>query len=248
VPQYIVHRLMYPVMVLPHNVADVTARMRAGGVLFVQRGDQPQPRMRAISHIAVQQYVPEDGDRLIRRGNKHPLHRPPLPSADDIALPVQCADGGVPPLCFGDRIFRARDRRLLDPLRSVSWPVLHVGDTVLATPVDGDLVLMNRQPTLVQESMLGMRLRIGPALSFGSTCGPIEALRGAQARPPVAGGRRPGLAPTLTGTRSTCTSPRASTSRASCSTSSACRSRSSPASPGPPSSSPSRTPWPRRTG
>jgi hypothetical protein len=178
VPQYIVHRLMYPIMVLPHNVADVTARMRAGGVLFVQRGNQPQPRMRAISHIAVQQYVPEDGDRLIRRGNKHPLQRPPLPSADDVTLPVQCADGGAPPLCFGDRIYRARDRRLIDPLRSVSWPVLHVGDTVLATPVDGDLVLMNRQPTLVQESMLGMRIRIGPALSFGSTCGPIDALRG----------------------------------------------------------------------
>ncbi len=30
----------------------------------------------------------------------------------------------------------------------------------------------------LQESMLGMRIRVGPGLSFGSTCGPIEALRG----------------------------------------------------------------------
>jgi hypothetical protein len=37
---------------------------------------------------------------------------------------------------------------------------------------------MNRQPTLVQESMLGMRIRIGPNFSFGASCGPIEALRG----------------------------------------------------------------------
>ena len=90
---------------------------------------------------------------------------------------MQCAHG-VPPLCFGDRIRRFRDKQILDPLRCVSWPVLNVGDMVLVTPVDGDYCLMNRQPTLVQESMLGMRIRVGPNLSFGATCGPIEALRG----------------------------------------------------------------------
>lgn len=54
---------------------------------------------------------------------------------------------------------------------------------------------MNRQPTLVRtmvglgcththtnhrqkESMLGMRILIGPNFSFGASCGPIEALRG----------------------------------------------------------------------
>ncbi len=104
--------------------------------------------VRVKSHIAVQQYVPEEGDRLLRRGNKYPIHCVPLPTADDIALPVQCANG-VPHLCYGDRIFRARDRQIIDPLRHVSWPALCIGDTVLVTPVDGDICLMNRQPTLV---------------------------------------------------------------------------------------------------
>ena len=129
VPRHIIHRLTYPLVVHSYNIAAVEARMRSGEVLFIQRGNQSQARMRAISHIAVTRYVPEEGDRLMRRGNKYPIHRVPLPAADDIALPVQCANG-VPPLCFGDRIFRARDRRVIDPMRSVSWPTLSVGDTV----------------------------------------------------------------------------------------------------------------------
>lgn len=174
VPRHIVHRLTYPLVVHAYNAAEITARMRAGGVLFLQRAGQAT---RAIHHIAAQLYVPEEGDRLLRRGNKYPIMTPPLPAAEDVVLPVQCGHG-VPPLCFGDRILRVRDRRILDPLGCVSWPVLQPGDLVLVTPVDGDVCLMNRQPTLVQESMLGMRIRVGPNLSFGSTCGPIEALRG----------------------------------------------------------------------
>ena len=62
---------------------------------------------------------------------------------------------------------------------------------VLLVPQEGMSVLVNRQPTLVragghvacvsagrQESMLGMRLRIGPHLSFSASCAPVEALRG----------------------------------------------------------------------
>lgn len=101
------------------------------------------------NHIAVQRYVPEDGDKLLRRGNKYPIHCPPLPAADDVTLPVQCPNG-MPPLCFGDRILCVRDRRIIDPLAHVSWPSLKIGDTVLVTPVDGDICLMNREPTLVR--------------------------------------------------------------------------------------------------
>lgn len=148
-PHAVVNRLTSPVVVHPYNQRDLTERMERGAVLFLQR--RGQARMRAIGHVAVQRYVPEAADRLLRRGNKYPLHRPPLPIAEDVPLPVQCADlPNTVQLCFGDRILRACDRARIDPLRTVTWPVLRVGDTVLVTPRDGDVCLMNRQPTLVR--------------------------------------------------------------------------------------------------
>lgn len=114
-------------------------------------------------------------------------------------LPVQGAGSGsngqFPSLCFGDRVIQTNGRIQLDPLECITWPELHIGDCVLVVPSDGDIVLVNRQPTLVQprgrvfwcwrhhhpanpESMLAMRIRIGPQLSFAASCAPIEALRG----------------------------------------------------------------------
>ena len=49
------------------------------------------------------------------------------------------------------------DHKWLRPLECVTWPLLRIGDTVLVTLRDGNWCLMNRQPTLVQESMLGAR-------------------------------------------------------------------------------------------
>lgn len=50
-------------------------------------------------------------------------------------------------------------------------------------PTDPDRIRVSvrgggTEPWPVQESMLAMRIRIGPNLSFGATCGPIDALRG----------------------------------------------------------------------
>ena len=178
VPHAVANRLTYPVLVHAYNLADLTRRMRSGAVLFVQRAGQP--RLRAIGHIAILALALDPRDRLIRRNGKYPLLRPPLPSVEDVPLPVQGhVDGVETVLCYGDRIFSLHGGRVVvDPLQHVTWPVLEPGDTVLVTPQDGDWVLMNRQPTLVQESMLGMRMRVGPNLRFGATCGPIEALRG----------------------------------------------------------------------
>ena len=175
VPRGVASRLTYPVVVHPYNLERLTARLRAGGVLFLQRAGQP--RLRAIGHIAVLACDLDARDCIVRRNRKYPLLRPPLPTVEDIPLPIQChVDGTETALCFGDRLLR--QGALVDPLQCVTWPVLEPGDTVLVAPQDGDWCLMNRQPTLVQESMLGMRIRLGPSLSFGATCGPIEALRG----------------------------------------------------------------------
>lgn len=91
-------------------------------------------------------------DCLLRRGRKFPLTTPPLPTPEDILLPVQCRSGDGPDtaLCFGDRIVSVeRSGAIVDPLRTVAWPVLQPGDTVLVTPRDGDWCLMNRQPTWI---------------------------------------------------------------------------------------------------
>lgn len=176
VPHSIASRLTSPVVVYAFNIADLEARMRMGQVLFLQRAS-PEGRMRSITHVAVQKYTQEPGDCLIRRGTKYADLKAPLPVPEDVPLPIQCAHSS-PILCFGDRIRRKKNGALLDPLRTIMWPTLYVGDTVLVTPKDGDWCMMNRQPTLVQESMLGMRMRIGPNFSFALTCGPIEALRG----------------------------------------------------------------------
>ena len=146
VPRNISSRLTYPVVVHPYNIQMLNERMRNGEVLFMQRASGGG-RMRSITHVAIQNYVPESGDCLIRRGLKYRLSQLPLPCAEDIPLPIQCAG---PILCFGDRIRCKADGSLLDPLQTITWPTLQIGDTVLVTPKDGDWCLINRQPTLVQ--------------------------------------------------------------------------------------------------
>lgn len=147
VPLAVVSRLTQPVVVHAYNAAELAVRLRRGQVLFLQRASAE--RMRAIAHVAASLYHPDAGDCLVRRGNKYRLHRPPPLQPEDVPLPVQPAGPGVV-LCFGDRIRRRADRALLDPLALVAWPVLRLGDTVLVTPQDGDWVLVNRQPTLVE--------------------------------------------------------------------------------------------------
>lgn len=94
-------------------------------------------------------------------GGKHRLTGIRIPQLHtDIPLPVQPVEGldkGVV-LCFGDRLLvhSLNQQQLVDPLQYISWPELQLGDTVLVVPQEGDWVLVNRQPTLVQESMLGV--------------------------------------------------------------------------------------------
>lgn len=218
VPRVMVHRITHPVVfrvfslhcsqttlveVHAYNIRDIQVRLQRGEVLYIQRaGTNHHQRMRSINHLAIQNLIIASGDSILRHGTKYPVksggpHPPVYPQ--DVLLPVQspeCASGGrYPPLCFGDRVRRPSTNLLLDPLSCITWPELYIGDCVLIVPTDGDIVLVNRQPTLVQprdmvwcythhiptkESMLAMHIRVGPQLSFAASCAPIEALRGDQ--------------------------------------------------------------------
>jgi hypothetical protein len=137
VPQHIAARLTYPVVVHAWNHHLLTERMQSGHVLFLQRATTGG-RMRSITHVAIQNYTTQSGDCLVRKGLKYPIHKPPLPCPEDVTLPIQCPG---PTLCFGDRIRCKRTGALLDPLQTITWPTLQVGDTVLVTPRDGDWCL-----------------------------------------------------------------------------------------------------------
>lgn len=122
VPRTVAFRLTSPVVVRPFNHTELTQRLARGEVLFLQRAGRGQ-RMRAIAHVAMQLYIPEDRDCILRRDRKYNIWAPPLPTADDVLLPVQCrSDGRETRLCFGDRILSQRRRAFLDPLRSVACP------------------------------------------------------------------------------------------------------------------------------
>ena len=155
VPSNIASRLTHPVVVHAFNHRQLTESMHAGKVLFLQRSSATGSRMRSITHVAIQNYTHQPGDCLIRRGVKFTLERtgvwlignhspcaPPFPAAEDVPLPIQSPNTGfhvrscfcdrsVRPatLCFGDRIRRRQEGRLIDPLATITWPVLHVGDT-----------------------------------------------------------------------------------------------------------------------
>jgi hypothetical protein len=139
IPWNIASRLTYPVVVHAHNHEQLTARMELGQILFLQRA-VTGGRMRSITHVAIQNYVYETGDCLIRRGVKYTIHRIPMSCMEDVPLPIQCC-AGFATLCFGDRIRRKRDGSLVDPLRTITWPTLQIGDTVLVTPKNGDWCL-----------------------------------------------------------------------------------------------------------
>jgi DNA-directed RNA polymerase beta' subunit len=167
IPQCLAFRLTSPVVVQAHNKALLQDRMACGAVLFIQRRALGA-HMRSIAHVATQNLVLGPSDRIIRRGNKYAAAVLPALRPDEVPFPVQPmwspsiagspATNPAPVLCFGDRVVRQGPQggSIVNPLACVIWPVLQNGDTLLVTPQDGDYALMNRQPTLVQESMLGM--------------------------------------------------------------------------------------------
>ena len=67
IPYAIAGRLTSPVVVHRFNIHEINSRLRAGQVLFLQRSASGS-RMRSITHVAMQNFVPNHGDCLLRRG------------------------------------------------------------------------------------------------------------------------------------------------------------------------------------
>lgn len=158
IPASVVHRLTRPVVVQNFNFDALTRAMQRGNVLFIQRAGKGT-RLRSIAHIAILDLaIDTQRDCLVRHGNKHRMNGRIQQLHSDIPLPVQPTENIGVVLCYGDRLILhslPSQTGSIDPMEYVSWPELQLGDTVLVVPQEGDWVLVNRQPTLVQESMLG---------------------------------------------------------------------------------------------
>ena len=173
VPLSVLCKITHPVVVCEWNKTFVSNKMQQGDVLFVQGSDGITQN---IAHLAAFNIVFEPEDCIIRRNQKYKINNcTALIFCDSVPLPVQ-VDASIFQMCKGDVLLRKG--KFLNPLSYVSWPVLKLGDVVSMCPQRGSVVLFNRQPTLVEESMIGMRIRPLPIRSFSCTCAPLEAMRG----------------------------------------------------------------------
>ena len=182
VPYAVLQRITHPCPVNPYNIDEVSRRMHRGDVVFLTR----EGTTRHISFIAQQTLVLGPSDTIVREGRRYsPFHGhrcPVLPLAITsnqpiLHIPINLKSSDQRLTILIDDII-VRDGKRIRPLQTIVWPQLQAGDVVLVNPGLGDSVLFNRQPTLVEESMLGMRIRPLPIKSFACTCAPMEAMRG----------------------------------------------------------------------
>ena len=182
VPHAVLQRITQPLPVNSYNLGAVTRLMHAGRVMFLTRDGTT----RHISFIAQQTVVLGISDTIVRAGGRYsPFHGqrcPVLPPASQstqptLHIPIALQNSTKRLVLLVDDVIM-RDGQHIRPLGTIVWPQLRVGDIVLVNPGKGDSVLFNRQPTLVEESMLGMRIQPLPIRSFACTCAPMEAMRG----------------------------------------------------------------------
>jgi DNA-directed RNA polymerase beta' subunit len=182
VPHAVLQRITQPCPVNAYNLEAVTQMMHAGRVMFLKRDGTTKH----ISFIAQQTIVLEPRDTVVRSGGRYsPFHGqkcPVLPPASQstqptLHIPIALQNSTKRLVLLVDDIIM-RGGQHIRPLGTIVWPQLRIGDVVLVNPGKGDMVLFNRQPTLVEESMLGMRIQPLPIRSFACTCAPMEAMRG----------------------------------------------------------------------
>lgn len=197
VPRCMMRQLSKAVQVQAFNVDYVKGRMQAGEVTHLST--TPDNKRVAMEKLATwQNYALHPTDSLLRDNRRWRLfisHYAGLPNTtlplplnrqEDAPLPLPTVQvvhsvhlWHIVPLCYGDRILR--NGKQLNPFSFIEWPKLAIGHVAWLTLTSGDLCLANRQPTLVQESMLAMKMIISPnpsALSFGCSCAPVEGMRG----------------------------------------------------------------------
>lgn len=182
VPYAVLQRITVPCPVAAYNMQAITRCMHQGRVMFLTRGGIT----RHISFIAQQTIVLEPTDSVVRGSARYAVYHgqrlPLLPPASASMGPVlhipMKLEGSNQRLTLLAEDIIVRSGQRISPLKTIVWPQLRIGDVVLVNPGTGDTVLFNRQPTLVEESMLGMRIHALPIRSFACTCAPMEAMRG----------------------------------------------------------------------
>ena len=179
-PYQVLQRITKPLVVQMYNLEYATRMLHTGQVHFMQKYKNPQKWH--ISFVAEQTLTLQSTDILVRDGRKYRINAncstPPVPyTVCALPLNMTTIDNRIQVrMCVGDRVLR--DGQFLNPLNYIKWPKLDVGDELLVLPQEGDYILFNRQPTLVEESMLGMRVVPLPIQLFACNCAAIEALRG----------------------------------------------------------------------
>ena len=197
IPRCILANITKAVQVQIFNIAKMKHTMQQGKVYRMSTSISESTSPLQVSQIAL--WKPDVlmlGDTLIRNNRRYKLFimgndvdlcklEAPPHAPDDTPLPIpqKVTVNGcictISQLCHGDKIMHCNDGTVSDPCDLLDWPDVQIGFILWTTYTDGDIVLVNRQPTLVQESMLAMRIReSSDGLSFGLSCAPIEAMRG----------------------------------------------------------------------
>lgn len=160
VPSSLVGRLSVPHVVLPWNRDAIARLCRRGGVVRVQRGDSDVSR--AYGRMARLALRPNAAtDVLLRDGCRLPV---PLEAAELVPT---------------DRVLRTGPDGGVCELRAdgnTEPPQLPVGSVVWRSAGDGDRCVINRQPTLVVESVLGVEIEteLGVRGHVRATALPVE--------------------------------------------------------------------------
>nr|WHA35638.1 putative DNA dependent RNA polymerase A subunit [Siniperca chuatsi ranavirus] len=137
VPESIADNMSVPVAVTAFNMSYVSSLVAGGKVLALTRRDG--------TVCKPQEWLPEHGHVMLdAAGNECGEVNRPREAAKDPSV-----------VAFKD----PASGRVTEKPTPFSWPALEPGMVVDRRLVDGDVVALNRQPTLHRNSMLGMRVK-----------------------------------------------------------------------------------------
>lgn len=127
----------------PINIVQMNLLLKNGGINYVIRNGK-----KINTNI-----VASGSEGIFRHGDV-------IRGADFTVKCVVTDTRNVPKLCDGDAVIR--DGRQIQQLQKSENLTLEVGDCVYRKLRDGDMVLLNRQPTLHKASMMAFRAKILP--------------------------------------------------------------------------------------
>ncbi len=157
VPEHIAEILTVPVRVFDLNLEELEKIVNSDKARFVLKQKNGKTIRINLDHALRNRGTPVTKDDVVvdERGRRFVIGAGSEQSADRVA------NGPRP----GDRIFRKMEE-ISVVHRSRRYYNLEVGDIVERRLVDGDFVLLNRQPTLHKASMQAFKIIIHPGKSF----------------------------------------------------------------------------------